>query len=86
MCVKACFQGCAHCKLVKKIKGRGAVDHYHSLPNKDSDSSVVKSRKDAFWTYLHRANESVMQNSVHLLFSALYKVCFQVQVVSAVKC
>ena len=31
---------------------RGAVDRYHSLPNEDSDSPVVKSRKDAFWTYL----------------------------------
>ena len=31
---------------------RGAMDHYHSLPNEDSDSLVVISRRDAIWTYL----------------------------------
>ena len=31
---------------------RGAVDRHHSLPNEDSDGLIVKSGRDAFWTYL----------------------------------
>ena len=28
------------------------MDRHHSLPNEDSDGLVVKSGRDAFWTYL----------------------------------
>ena len=36
----------------KTLSSRGAVDRHHSLPNEDSDGLVVKSGRDAFWTYL----------------------------------
>ena len=57
VCVCVCQplgQGFPTATSTPSFTGRGAVDRYHSLPNEDSDSPVVKSRKDAFWTYLLR--------------------------------
>ena len=67
VCVTPCTKGFnATVSTTTTPQGRGAVDRYHSLPNEDSDSPVVKSRKDAFWTYLPNELLSKLSNSIGL--------------------
>ena len=78
----ACVCGVAEYPATKTFFrcSRGAVDRHHSLPNEDSDGLIVKSGRDAFWTYLQFEKVVMLRTSFRSPPEPLLLPCFPVEV------